>query len=276
MKKELFLIKKTQGFSLVESILTVALFAMFVAGFSGALVYGQEGTRVSGNRDRAYFLAYEGLEAVRSIRDQDFNSLTNGTHGLAESAGVWSFSGSSDTTDIYTRDISISDVDTNVKEIESRITWNQNAQRTGEISLVSYLSYWLEEVALSGLVFNTDNISLSSANRRLQGIEVTNLDASNAVEITSITITWSGSSATNIQRVNLGGGGSEYQCAFPNPLSALCPESGDEISISYIIPAGDTIELNDIRFFSSFSGATFSILLKTASADEYLLDNVSI
>jgi len=150
MKKALLIIKYRQGFSLVEIILTVALFSMFAVGFSGIIIYGEEGVRISGNQDRALFLAYEGVEAVRSIRDEDFANLTNGTHGLAEISDVWNFSGSSDLSDIYTRDITISNYDTNIKEIVSRVTWQQNLQRTGETSVRTLLSFWQEIASLVG------------------------------------------------------------------------------------------------------------------------------
>ena len=139
-----------KGFSLVEIILSVALFGLFVTALSGIYLSGEENSVLIGNRNRAVFLAHQGLEAVRSIRDEDFSNLSIGTYGIGISGGVWNFNGSSDTTDMYTRDITISDYDTNVKEIQSRVNWQQNAQRTGEVIVRTLLSFWQEVIITGG------------------------------------------------------------------------------------------------------------------------------
>ena len=130
------------GFSLIEAILSVALFALLVTALSGAIVYGQESLALSGTRARAVFLAEEGLEVARNIRDQAFANLTNGNHGLAIAGNQWVFSGVSDATGIFTRQITITAIDPNRKQVASRITWQQNTQRSGDITLVTYLTNW--------------------------------------------------------------------------------------------------------------------------------------
>jgi len=140
-QKDLSLTKE-KGFSLIELLLASALFSIVVIAFFAAFIYGQEGTRVAGNRNRATLLAEEGLEAVRNMRDGGFSSLTPGTYGLSTNGGKWSFSGSSDVNDIYTRNIVISDVDANTKKISSNISWQQTLQRSGNLSLVTYLTNW--------------------------------------------------------------------------------------------------------------------------------------
>lgn len=267
--------KTTYGFSIVEIILSITIFSLFVTAFAGSFLYAEESSAVSGNHDRGLFIAYEGLEAVRSIRDNDFALLVDGTFGLSHVSGQWDFSGSSDTQNGYTRSIEIEQIDTNIKQITSQVSWDQNAQRTGNITLVSYLSNWLEEQVLSGLVFDTTNINLSAGDTRLSGIEITN-NTSTAIQITSITVTWSGSDADNVRRINIGNNPREYTCFFNSILSFFCPGSGDEIPISYTIVAGQTVEITEMRFWDSFAGATFDILLKSSLGDEYLLENVSI
>lgn len=143
-----------KGFSLIEVILATALFALFVAALVGMYLYGQESTMLAGNRVRASLLAEEGLEAVRNIRDEgsegSFDALTAGTYGLATSSNQWVLSGSSDTTDIFTRSITITDVGADRKDITSTITWQQNPQRSGTLSLVTRLTDWLGTIASIG------------------------------------------------------------------------------------------------------------------------------
>lgn len=129
-----------KGFVLVEVILTTVIFILFVAAFVTAIIYGQENTVLAAQRMQAILYAEEGLEAVRNIRDEEFDNLTNGTYGLSQSGGEWVLSGSSDVQDIYTRQIVISDGGVKRKDIEVTVTWQQNTQRQGEVVLTSRLS----------------------------------------------------------------------------------------------------------------------------------------
>lgn len=144
MKKARSLTKKS-GFSLVEVLLSVTLFIFVVTSFLGILFYGEQSTAIAGNRARAVYLAEEGLEAVRNMRDENFNNLTDGTYGLTlASNGVsnqWNLTGS-ETIDIFTRQIDISTVDTDTKNIISTVTWQQTPQNLGTVSLSTKLKNW--------------------------------------------------------------------------------------------------------------------------------------
>lgn len=143
-KREWLAIKKIsqQGFSLIEIILSLALLSLFVTALAGGWLYGQEASRLSGSRLQAILYAEEGLEAVRNIRDESFNNLSDGNHGLAVSGNEWGFSGTQDINGDYTRQITISTVDSNRKDIISTITWQQNLQRSGVVSLATRLARW--------------------------------------------------------------------------------------------------------------------------------------
>jgi hypothetical protein len=82
------------------------------------------------------------LEAVRNIRDENFSNLTDGTFGLTSTGNQWNLSGASDTTDIFTRAVTISAVDANRKLVTSTVTWQQNPQRAGSVQAVTYLTNW--------------------------------------------------------------------------------------------------------------------------------------
>jgi hypothetical protein len=131
------------GFVLVEVLLGVSVLGLLATFLVGGYLFGEEAAALSGHRFRASALAQEGLEAVRNIRDDSFANLTDGTHGLAISGSQWTFSGSSDATDIFTREVVISAVDSNRKNVIVNVDWQQNAQRTGMVSLVTYLTNWM-------------------------------------------------------------------------------------------------------------------------------------
>lgn len=132
-----------RGFSTIEALLASSILILIVTAFMGAFIYGSESTALAGQRARATFLAEEGLEASRNIRDAAFSNLVNGANGLVISGNQWTFSGTSDITNgFYTRQITISSIDSNRKQIISTVTWQQNNQRTGSVTLTTYLTNW--------------------------------------------------------------------------------------------------------------------------------------
>ncbi len=141
-KLKSYYLQPNRGFSLVEVLLAVSIFGLIVTALVGGLVYGQQSTAIAGMRSRAAILADEGLEAVRNIRDENFSNLTDGAFGLTTAGNQWNLSGASDTTDIFTRIITISTVDSNRKQVTSSVSWQQNPQRTGLVQAVTYLTNW--------------------------------------------------------------------------------------------------------------------------------------
>ena len=164
------------GFSLIEAILAVSIFALLVTAFVGTYIYGKESTALAGARARANLLAEEGLEAGRSIRDGAFSNLTDGNHGLSSLSGIWNFSGTSDIDEIFTRQIAISTIDANTKQIVSNVSWQQNLQRTGQVSLTTRLTNWSRSTtgswALPGLQAGFDLTAANSGNAAANAISI--------------------------------------------------------------------------------------------------------
>ena len=133
----------------MEALLAVAVGALFVIALGSAYLYGEETAALAGNRERAVLLAEEGLEAVRNMRDNGFGNVSDGTHGLAIVSNQWTFSGIEDSTGAFTRHIIISSIDAKRKSITAEVEWQQNAQRTGLVSLSTQLTNW--QVAVSSL-----------------------------------------------------------------------------------------------------------------------------
>ncbi len=142
-KGQLYIKKRINSFSIIELLLASSVFALLMTAFVGAYLYGEEATSLAGNRARAVLLAQEGLEAVQNIRDEDYLSLSDGTYGLNSAGGRWTLVGTQDVTDIFTRSISlVTSADLKKKNLTSAVTWQQNLQRTGNVTLVSKLTYW--------------------------------------------------------------------------------------------------------------------------------------
>lgn len=139
--------KDNKGFSLIEILLATALLSLFLTAVAASFFYGLRGVAWSGDRTRAIFLAEEGLAAAQNIRDVGFVGLTDGTFGLSSSGTQWAFSGSSDVTNIFTRQLTIFSIDTNTKSITSTVTWPKSTTSTGSVSLATRLTNWIANTA---------------------------------------------------------------------------------------------------------------------------------
>lgn len=138
-------VEHKSGASLVELIMAMTIFSIVVFALITSIIYGIESVALSGDRIRAALLAEEGLEAARNIKDADFANLSNGTYGIAQSGGEWIFSGTSDVTDKFSREIDFVSLNDSTFEVVSTVTWTQSVLRGGEVSLVSRLTNWLVE-----------------------------------------------------------------------------------------------------------------------------------
>jgi hypothetical protein len=152
--------RKSSGFSLVEVILSTAVFALLVTALVGAYLYGEEATVLAGNRARAALLAEEGIEAVRNIRDSAWNENVYTQSGVSANTGAWTFAGegTNETIDIFTRTLTFANacrdsgnlivncpglyIDVHTIIAASAVSWQQNLQRTGLVTLVAYLTNW--------------------------------------------------------------------------------------------------------------------------------------
>ena len=252
MKKEQSIISR-KGFALVEVILAVAVFALFVGAFFGSLIYGEESTALAGKRSRAVFLAEEGIEAVRNIKDEDFINLSDGTYGLDSSGSQWDFSGSQDTEGIFTRQIEISTVDANTKNIISNVSWQQNQQRSGLVSLNTYLTNWyvtsLPTTEAENLVVDISGVSISGNN--VVGITLENTGESD-IAIASIDISWSGVPGNrrletiSIDSTNVWTG---------NDKSVV----NADISDVALTAGSGIVDINHLQYSGSISGITLSL-----------------
>jgi Tfp pilus assembly protein PilV len=132
----------TKGFLVIEVLLASSLLIIAITAFVGAIIYSSETTSVAGGISRASFLAQEGIEAVRNIHDESYGNLSDGSYGLLVSNHEWLLSGNSDATDGYVRQINIGTIDTNRKLVTSTVTWQETAQRAGNITLTTELTNW--------------------------------------------------------------------------------------------------------------------------------------
>lgn len=156
-----------RGFSVVEVLLAAAVFGMLVTALIGALVYGRASTADAGDNQRAMYLAEEGLGAVRNMSNSSFALLVDGTYGLSQAGGQWTLSGSSDKTDIYTRQIVIATAGTNRKTVTATVTWPDPSGTNNSVSSTIRLVNWEATIKLW-----SNAIAAGNANPATAGVKV--------------------------------------------------------------------------------------------------------
>lgn len=158
--------KTTHGFSLVEILLAVALFSVFSVGVVSLVLQGWNTARLAQENSVAKEYASEGVEAARSIKNQNFASLVNtSSTGIVQSGGVWTFSGTNNTFDSgkFTRSIAVADVYRDIsgnivatggtldplsKKITSTVNWNISPTRADSSVISTYLTDWKSSFAV--------------------------------------------------------------------------------------------------------------------------------
>lgn len=132
----------TRGFLLIEIILTSSLFILFLTAFAGVFYYGLQSSTAAGNRGKAVMLVDEGMEAVRSIRNMNFSNLVDGTYGLSYSNSQWNLIGTPDVSGLFTRQVVITTVDPNRKQVTVTVTWQETPSRPGSVSAQARFTNW--------------------------------------------------------------------------------------------------------------------------------------
>lgn len=146
---------KQKGFSLVELVIAITIFIIYVGGLAAAATGGHLTRLENAKLVQADLFFTEGWEAVKSIRNNNWSDITNGTHGLISSSGFWQFSGSSDSFNGFTRIITINDVrrdnggnivssggeiDSDTKLVSVDISWSPVSSKNLAMSSESYLT----------------------------------------------------------------------------------------------------------------------------------------
>ena len=140
-----------QGSLLIDALLSIAIFGMIVAAFSSGITGGQQGTARGGNRTRAVYLAEEGLEAIRAIRDKTNGYATISARTLSQDDGIqlvgstWTIVENPTVIDgIFTRKIVFSSgVDGNSRKVTSTVTWTELPGNLNlNVAVETYLSDW--------------------------------------------------------------------------------------------------------------------------------------
>ena len=148
-----------EGFSIVEVLLAMAIFAIVTTGILYMSIDTAERDVKTSVNQEAFLYAQEGVEVARNIADKNFLSLSNGDHGLQLSGGEWSFIIAPEDLDgFYERTITVEDVyrdetgnidedagtffDPEMKKVVVEIEWLQGGVLPKSMELSTYVTNW--------------------------------------------------------------------------------------------------------------------------------------
>lgn len=163
MLKKLKCRQSSKGFGLIEILIVAAIVAIGFLGLAAFLINSSGLTfRVTRNTE-AVDLAEEGMEAVRSLRDESWStniaSLGPGaTYYPIISGNKWTLATSDpgQINNLYTRTVVVKDVnrdanddiadsgtsDANTKKVTVKVEWNEN-QSVKDVTLTTYITNFL-------------------------------------------------------------------------------------------------------------------------------------
>lgn len=167
--------RKQAGFSVIEIVLAVSIFMILSTGTIAVILQGLDSNRLGEEQTVANQYASEGIEAVRSIKNQAYTNLTavNPTpRAVNPIGGVWTFGADGTSNQFgpnnkYIRTVKVDPVsrdgvpplgnivvsgtnDPDTKKITSTVSWNFTPSRVNSVALSSYLSDWKKPIVGGG------------------------------------------------------------------------------------------------------------------------------
>lgn len=268
-------LNNNQGMSLVEVIVAIGIFSIITTTGVGVFITSSKLTTVAEQKQAALYYARDGLEAVRSIKSDDFARLTNGTHGLALVDNAWELQDSSDARDGYTREIYISDAGTEIKEITSKVAW-EGIFGDSELSLTTQLTDWAKVMrnAASYLSVEIGSAYIPAKKPKdLQGITLENIGASD-IFIDTITVSWTPDVKRKMNAIIIGGITVWSNSGPGSPPGTQAPGVVIDI-VDVVLPAGGgTILIDKFDFNGHMKDNVFDITFTMSDGSEAVFSNV--
>ncbi|MFC1608713.1 prepilin-type N-terminal cleavage/methylation domain-containing protein [Patescibacteria group bacterium] len=266
---------KKAGFSIIEAIVASSIFALIVTGLVGLLLYANRYTQFSGSKNRAVLVTNEGLEAVRSIRDRDFENLVDGIYGLERSNDKWNFSGSNDITGEYIRQIEILTVDSYTKEIKSRVDWENNGI-DDSVELITYLTNWGIVAAPQADSLSVDDSdayipSQKKDRDKLKGIDIENTgDADIVIDV--ITVEWDNNK--KMDEIVIDGTIVWSNSGPGSPTGVQSSIAVIDISDYTLVANSGLIDIDEFAFNGNMENNIFTITFTMLDGSEVLVEDI--
>lgn len=175
------------GFGLIETIVAVGIFSIIAVTGMTTILHTYSINRLSANETEASLMAQEGIDAVRSVRNQGWNSpflsgaLTHSCStgcGVTTGGGYWALKSGSDTQGAYTRTILIENVfrdgtgaivtsggtlDPDTRKVTSQVAWDFTASRNNAVEVTTYLTRFDKAIPCGAVLSSAVSTNLNQA-----------------------------------------------------------------------------------------------------------------
>lgn len=162
---------------MIELLLVIAFAGIVIPALFTGFISSRDGKAQTSQRLLAVPLLLEAQEAVRIVREKDWNNFSvNGTYHPVISANTFSLAQGVENVNGFTRSIVISDVapfDPSIKKVSSSVSWT--TPYTSSVSSVVYLSRYLNNAAWVQTTESDFNAGIKI------GVTVTNADGGEVV-----------------------------------------------------------------------------------------------
>jgi len=256
------ILNSQKGQSLIEMVFAMTIFTLGVVTIGYLMIDAFISLRYSTESTQARLLATEGIEAIQSIKDGGFDTISSGTHGIVLNQGQWTLTASPDTTEKFTRTITIQDIDATTKEITSRVVWNMFSGTEKSISYTTRLTDWRQtKGAANDLSIAISNVAYAGTSTELTGLTFQN-DGEEGLLVTKMNIWWS--TPTLLERITING------ADVFNPSIGVPVESGSDINITnyYLDPHSGSQVIDAIAFNGNVGGSNFIVLFTLSDGSE--------
>lgn len=150
MFKYKFLFIKSEGQLLIEALVGLAIVTIALS-FGVILVFGGQNILIDRTQSlEARSLGKEGIEAGAILVKNNWDTVSDGDHGISYSNGSWQFGSTSDVSGPYIRKIAITTIDGYQKEIVSTVTWTTTNNRNLSYEITTLITNWKASEATGG------------------------------------------------------------------------------------------------------------------------------
>ena len=137
--------KFSAGFSLLELLLALSIFSICAYSVGVLLIDSINASRLGLEKSQAALYAYEGIEAARSVRDNNWDDLAVGTsYGVVTGSSSLSLIAAQPDviSNKFTRTVTVTASTSILKIVQSAVTWSFNAARPENVTLTTYFGRW--------------------------------------------------------------------------------------------------------------------------------------
>ena len=244
------------GQSLIEILFAIAIFTVGVLTIGYLTIDAQVSLQRNIEFSQARLLAYEGIEAVRTIRNSDFNNLSAGTYGLTLSGAVWGLEeGEPDQTSKFIRTIEIEDISPKIKHVTSFVVWSGIGQIERNVSFESYVTSWTQEASdADSIVISSDQATTSSNGEEVLELTIENT-GSDEITLTEMVGVWN--NINTIQAITIGGT-EVFAVSTSSPQGEVSGATVDIVDYLFMPEVG-SVDIDSIMFDGSMVGATLTL-----------------